>query len=96
MKIQENRLVGQKEREKKLVASISAVSAKITAEEKQRSGLMGKFAKIKSLGGKGNCPTCSRPLKDHFARVSKQFTGDISALNKVIKGDLKKKEDVRV
>ena len=93
LKIQENRLAGQKEREKKLVQSISAVSAKITAEEKQRSDLMGKFVKIRNLGGKGNCPTCSRPLKDHFARVSKQFTDDISTLDKVIKKDLNEKKD---
>ena len=94
LKIQKNRLAGQKKHEEKLVTSISAVSAKITAEEKQRSGLMGKFAKIKSLGSKGNCPTCSQPLKDHFARVSKQFTGGISTLDKVIKKDLNEKKDV--
>ena len=93
LKIQEDNLADQKSQEEKLVKTISAGSAKIQEEKKQRSALESEFVKIKDLGGDGTCPTCSRPLKDYFTHASKYFVNDISVLNERIKADLKKKKE---
>ena len=93
LKIQEDNLADQKSQEEKLVKAISAGSARIQEEKKQRSALESEFVKIKDLGGDGTCPTCSRPLKDYFTHASKYFVNDISVLNERIKADLKKKKE---
>ena len=73
LKIQEDNLADQKSQEEKLVKAISAGSARIQEEKKQRSAFESEFVKIKDLGGEGTCPTCSRPLKRLFCTCLKIF-----------------------
>ena len=78
-------------RKEGLNKSISAVLTKIREGEKQKAELRGEFSKVKNLGENGECPTCRRPLKDHFHDISKHFAGEISKLDKKIKTNSEKK-----
>ena len=93
LKRQKTKLANQEVRKEEIAKSISATSAKISEKQSQRSEITAEFSKIKESGEGGSCPTCKRPLEDHFAHVSRYFAGEISELDREIKAELGRKEE---
>ena len=75
-----------------LASSASETGARIKASKKEKQEYAVKLAKIKELGEDGTCPTCDRPLQDHFPRVSRQYEDKISGLGSSIHADLADKK----
>ena len=72
--------------------SINVISTTIKNYCAQKSKFEEEFHTIKKLGMDGECPTCKRPLKDHFSSVSKYFNQEISKLSDEISIDSEKKK----
>ncbi|KAF6247112.1 hypothetical protein C6990_05375 [Nitrosopumilus sp. b3] len=79
-----------------LTKSISGTSAKINENQVRKNELNEEFSKIQDLGENSECPTCKRPLKDHFPHVSKYFTDEISKLDEKINADSEKKNKLEL
>ncbi len=71
---------------------INVISTKIKDDNIRRSELEEEFSKIMKLGKDGECPTCKRPLKEHFPHVSKHFDQEMSKLSDKISNDSEKKK----
>ena len=93
LKRQETKLANQEVRKEEIAKSISATSAKISEKQSQRSEIAAEFSKIKESGEGGSCPTCKRPLEDHFAHVSRYLSDEISELDREIKAELGRKDE---
>jgi len=69
---------------------------RITQREERRCELAEERGKIEQLGPESNCPTCLRPLGDHYTVLLKKYGEDITAIQSEIaeqKKAMKEKED---
>jgi len=92
LKKQDKELEKQEANKESINKSISVISTKIKDNCARTSELEEEFHTIKKLGNDGECPTCKRPLKDHFPHVSEYFSKEISKLSDKINADYEKKK----
>ncbi len=76
-----------KTKRKKLKADINGLKKHLTTANKLTGTLQNNLneksdhlKEIKKLGKNSNCPTCERPLKDHYDFLVKKYTKEISEL----------------
>jgi len=84
----------QKESEtqkEKLDRKIAEIGSRISENNAQKDEFIEEFSNFKQLGEEGNCPTCKRPLKDHFSHVTKYYEGEITTLDRKIVQDAEEK-----
>jgi exonuclease SbcC len=91
-KLDKNRTQNQKEIEDKQTR-ITKLGAGIEQKKSQINELKGKLKEIEKLGPSSECPTCERPLEDHYDELVAKFKKDIGdSQNKAKKLELELKE----
>lgn len=76
----------------KLDRIMAEIGSRVNENNTQKDEFVEEFSNFKQLGEEGNCPTCKRPLKDHFSHVTKYYEGEIAVLDRKISQDTEDKQ----